>query len=193
MINSKMLKRLYPKIETKDKLIWFHRANFKFLIKPLTYGLGIGLLIVLYILNRDIIQSEVVRIGLEGVPKNTIILLKNYHWLKLVVVMMVGLSLGLLVGMNKMLNDGSLSFIQIKKPFQRFYGSLRQLHFSILQHWHLRYLLYKTGALPLNLVHFLNEMKDRNILESDGATWRFRHRMIQDYFAELWAKETTRQ
>ena len=29
------------------------------------------------------------------------------------------------------------------------------------------------------------------ILESDGATWRFRHRMIQDYFAALWAKETT--
>jgi hypothetical protein len=29
------------------------------------------------------------------------------------------------------------------------------------------------------------------ILESDGATWRFRHRMIQDYFAALWKKETT--
>ena len=26
-------------------------------------------------------------------------------------------------------------------------------------------------------------------MESDGATWRFRHRLIQDYFAEQWEEE----
>jgi hypothetical protein len=99
----------------------------------------------------------------------------------------------LVSGLIDIIQTESSDFIQIKSPYQRFNASMKVLYFSILQHWHLRYLLYKKGALPLDLVHFLNEMKDRNILESDGATWRFRHRMIQDYFAELWAKETTRQ
>ena len=57
------------------------------------------------------------------------------------------------------------------------------LHFSVLQHWHLRYLLFRKSLLPLRLVEFLNEMRDQYIMESDGATWRFRHRLIQDYFA----------
>jgi hypothetical protein len=26
-------------------------------------------------------------------------------------------------------------------------------------------------------------------MESDGATWRFRHRIIQDYFAEQWEEK----
>ena len=29
-------------------------------------------------------------------------------------------------------------------------------------------------------------MTTRHFLETDGATWRFRHRLIQDYFAEGW-------
>lgn len=83
------------------------------------------------------------------------------------------------------LNDYS-DFIQIKAPYQRFKASIKMLYFSFLQHFHLRYLLYKKGALPLRLVDFLNEMSARHLLETDGATWRFRHRIIQDYFAEKW-------
>ncbi|MCB9299922.1 MAG: hypothetical protein H6566_04680 [Lewinellaceae bacterium] len=78
------------------------------------------------------------------------------------------------------------SFIQINTPYQRFKASIRSLHFSILQHWLLRYQFYRKSLLPFRLVNFLNEMTKRHMLESDGATWRFRHRIIQDYFAELW-------
>jgi hypothetical protein len=42
---------------------------------------------------------------------------------------------------------------------------------------------------PLRLVDFLNEMTKAHIMESDGATWRFRHRIIQDYFAEQWEEK----
>ncbi|MCB0565793.1 MAG: hypothetical protein KDD01_15585, partial [Phaeodactylibacter sp.] len=42
------------------------------------------------------------------------------------------------------------------------------------------------GLLPLRLVDFLNDMAERHFLETDGATWRFRHRLIQDYFAGMW-------
>jgi len=89
-----------------------------------------------------------------------------------------------------MIQNGSSDFIQIKSPYQRFYASMKVLHFSILQHWHLRRLLYQKGALPLDLVAFLNKMTDCKLLETDGATWRFRHRIIQDYFAEQWVEPT---
>jgi hypothetical protein len=39
--------------------------------------------------------------------------------------------------------------------------------------------------LPFKIVSFLNAMTAHHILESDGATWRFRHRILQEYFAQL--------
>jgi hypothetical protein len=44
-------------------------------------------------------------------------------------------------------------------------------------------------VLPLRLVHFLNEMTDRHLFETDGATWRFRHRILQAYFAGQWREK----
>jgi DNA replication protein DnaC len=97
-----------------------------------------------------------------------------------------GLGIVLVIWVHNVLLDENSRFIQILNPYQRLYGSMKVLHFSILQHFHLRYLLYKKGALPLDLVNFLNEMSARHILESEGATWRFRHQIIQNHFSELW-------
>lgn len=77
-------------------------------------------------------------------------------------------------------------FLQITTPYQRFTASAKALHFSILQHWLLRWQLYRAGVLPLRLVDFLNEMTSRHLLETDGATWRFRHRILQEYFTGQW-------
>ncbi|WP_367390114.1 NACHT domain-containing protein [Lewinella sp. LCG006] len=82
--------------------------------------------------------------------------------------------------------DSNRSYLKIHHPYQRFYASMWSLHFSIIQHFHLRYILYKKGLLPWRLVDFLNEATKNNILESDGGSWRFRHRILQDYFAKHW-------
>jgi hypothetical protein len=79
--------------------------------------------------------------------------------------------------------------IQISHPYQRFKSSNNVLHFSIIQHYHLLYLLSSKRLLPYNLVAFLNSMTQQNILESDGATWRFRHRLVRDYFAYMYEIE----
>lgn len=71
-----------------------------------------------------------------------------------------------------------------KRPYRRFIHSAWMFYFSILQHFHLRWLLYRKGLLPLRLVRFLNEATKYHILESDGGTWRFRHKILQDYFAD---------
>jgi hypothetical protein len=76
--------------------------------------------------------------------------------------------------------------LQITTPYQRFIASAKALHFSILQHWLLRWQLYRAGVLPLRLVDFLNEMTARHLLETGGATWRFRHRILEEHFAAQW-------
>lgn len=101
----------------------------------------------------------------------------------------VGLVVWLVVWLVEFIGNGSSDLLQIKTPYQRFNSSMKVLYFSILQHFHLRRLLYSKGALPLDLVAFLNEMTAHYLLESDGATWRFRHRIIQDYFAERWEED----
>ena len=85
-----------------------------------------------------------------------------------------------------MINSQHASYLQIRTPYQRFRGSVKAFYFSILQHWLLRYQLYQKGLLPWRLVDFLNKMTEQRILESDGAAWRFRHRIIQEYFSDLW-------
>jgi len=118
-----------------------------------------------------------------------------------------GIGLGLAYGLVGVLTGGlalfavnllgdSTDFIFIKSPYSRFTASMKNFHFSILQHFHLRYQLYKIGFLPLQLVDFLNELSLRHILEFDGdpttgkggGAWRFRHRILQDYFAEKWVE-----
>lgn len=64
-----------------------------------------------------------------------------------------------------------------------------------LNHFFLRLILYIKGNLPLRLVTFLDRMTDQYIFEDNrrtikgkkqrGATWRFRHKILQDYFAGL--------
>jgi Effector-associated domain 11/NACHT domain len=38
--------------------------------------------------------------------------------------------------------------------------------------------------IPLNLLSFLREMDARHIFESPGGSWRFRHKILQDYFIQ---------
>lgn len=76
------------------------------------------------------------------------------------------------------------SLLQINKPYQRFNSSLRNGMFPMVAHACLRLAIFLEGSLPLRLVHFLNEMTERRLLESDGGSWRFRHKILQDYFAK---------
>lgn len=157
-------------IATKDNVIWSYKVYIENVKKNLVTSV---LFCVLFSVAISLIRVT------EYNPT-----------IRIVAGIVIGLPFALLMSMvssiGDMLNFEHSDFIQINSPYQRFYASMKVLYFSILQHWHLRYLLYKKGVLPLDLVDFLNEMTAQNILESDGATWRFRHRMIQEYFAREW-------
>ena len=114
----------------------------------------------------------------------------------------VGMTGGLLNGIINSIHKGGDDFIQITQPYQRFAASIKVLHLSILQHLLLRYKLKKIRLIPWNLIVFLNNLSNCekktyrftkspvHLMESDGASWRFRHRLIQEWFAEKWKDES---
>lgn len=83
------------------------------------------------------------------------------------------------------------ALLQIDKPYQRFTASFRNGVFPIIMHACLRLAFYLEGSLPLRLVNFLNEMSARHLLESDGGSWRFRHKILLDYFVQEMAENPT--
>jgi len=157
-----------PLIKTKDSINWTWKTYTKGLISLLVSWLVIGLIFGLIF-------------GLG-----------------------VGLVIGLIFGLGVVLGsrlldliDKSTDILQITTPYQRFNASKKVLHFSIFQHRLLCSQLRKHNLIPSDLVPFLNEMSLRHILEFDGdpvtgkggGSWRFRHRILQEYFAEKWVEE----
>ena len=113
---------------------------------------------------------------------------RNFIWFfvdGLVGSLVIGLVFGLVFGLMEYLKSDNIAIIQINQPYQRFRASMKMGHFSILQHYHLLYLLRKKGLLPYKLVDFLNAMTDRHIFEPGRATWRFRHQILQDLIGQL--------
>ena len=168
-------KNRLPHIETMDKVKWSTKKFIALIFtkEHLVLGLVVGLVFGL----------------VEGLVEGLVFGLVAGLVAGLVGVLVAGL-VGVLVGvLVDLLTTNYTYFIQINTPYQRFKASAKGFWFSILQHWLLRYQLYKKGLLPLHLVDFLNEMTARHLMETDGATWRFRHRIIQDHFADLWKEE----
>lgn len=56
---------------------------------------------------------------------------------------------------------------------------------SIFAHYLIRTILYVKGVLPFKFVKFFNFLTKKRILEYEFGTWRFRHKIIQDYFAKM--------
>jgi len=52
----------------------------------------------------------------------------------------------------------------------------------------LRIALSLEKKAPLKYVQFLEATTKARILEKDGGQWRFRHQLLQDYFAQLYEK-----
>jgi len=69
-----------------------------------------------------------------------------------------------------------------------FYGLLGGLLYggiTYLRHHCLRYLLWRSGAMPWHYVRFLEEATERILLQRVGGGYRFIHPLFLDYFASL--------
>ncbi|MEO1259941.1 MAG: hypothetical protein AAFZ15_14200 [Bacteroidota bacterium] len=165
-INSKSIE--FPTINTRDNIHWSLKS--------------------IYLAFKINFKSVLFAGTITGIPIGLI------FWTR------VGVLFGIVIGMMAMLlvvfgftaiallSTQYFHFLQINKPYKRFKASAKALYFSIFQHRHLMSLFQKHNLLPKKIVPFLTDMTDRHLLESDGASWRFRHRILQDYFAGEWER-----
>lgn len=63
------------------------------------------------------------------------------------------------------------------------FGLIGMFRAPLFKHAILRICLTFEGAMPLRYAGFLNYATELHFLERDGGQWRFRHQILQDYFA----------
>jgi hypothetical protein len=108
--------------------------------------------------------------------------------------LMGGLVLGVFFGLFFQLFSGV--------GFQLFFGLFFGVFFAlslgllyggatVLQHYALRWLLYRNGFLPLRLVPFLDYCVDRIFLRRVGGGYIFVHRLLMEHFASLNMESST--
>jgi hypothetical protein len=82
----------------------------------------------------------------------------------------------------------SLTTAPVIYSYMLFYGILGLIAGFLLtpffKHFILRCCFFIEGSIPLRYEAFLNYATKLRILERDSGTWRFRHQILQDYFAD---------
>jgi transcriptional regulator with XRE-family HTH domain len=63
---------------------------------------------------------------------------------------------------------------------------------AVIEHYILRWYLWRYGNMPLNYIFFLNYAVERIFLRKIGGGYMFSHRLLLDYFASLWGRERLR-
>jgi len=98
------------------------------------------------------------------------------------------LLLGLVPGLAAALVIGPPNGLNSSLPFGLLFGlfiGLVRGGLAYLQHYCLRFLLYRNRAMPWRYVRFLEEATERILLKRVGGGFSFIHELFQDYFASL--------
>jgi DNA polymerase III delta prime subunit len=98
--------------------------------------------------------------------------------------LIVGLIFGLIFGLVGGLGGG-LIFGLIFGLVGGLVGALLYGGTTVLQHYTLRWMLYRSGALPLRLVPFLDYCAERVFLRKVGGGYIFVHRLLMEHFAAM--------
>jgi DNA polymerase III delta prime subunit len=108
----------------------------------------------------------------------------------------IGLFLGLLVGLVYRLGNGlvvGLDFVLVVGLGAWLgVGLLLGLR-AAMQHYILRFWLWRADSLPWNLITFLDEAAERLLLRKVGGSYIFVHRLLLDYFASFAPQAAYRQ
>jgi len=95
-----------------------------------------------------------------------------------------GLVSGLGIGLAGVLLGGLTGGLFFGLAAGLFVGLVRG-GLAYLQHYCLRFLLWRSGAMPWRYVRFLEEATERILLQRVGGGYRFIHPLFLDYFASL--------
>jgi hypothetical protein len=99
-----------------------------------------------------------------------------------------GLVFGLIYGLGPGVSMGLVSgrfFVMAVGLFMGLVSGLGYGGYACLSHGALRLVLWRTGALPLRTITFLDYATERIFLRRVGGGYFFVHRLQQEYFAGL--------
>src|SRR6266508_5273577 len=96
------------------------------------------------------------------------------------VILLVGWSDGIVEGLAQGLGTMSVGALL---------GALLAGGLTCIQHFVLRLLLWRSGAMPWNYARFLDYAAERLFLRKVGGGYIFVHRLLMEYFAGLDAPE----
>jgi hypothetical protein len=145
----------------------------------LIFGLATGLLISLLfgLASNTVMTSTSPNEGIHRAARNSVIAgLVGGLTFGFIFGLVFGLVSGLLVG----LVSGALFGL----------GGYSTPSLIVLQHYTLRWLLYRNGSLPFtDLVPFLDYCAERIFLRKVGGGYIFVHRLLMEHFASLYAEQ----
>ena len=142
-------------------------------------GLGGGLLIILY---EALVTGEIATRSRpnEGTRRSLL------QWAR--AALLVGLVFGLVFGLAFALVGGLVFGLVGGLGFGLGFGLIGGLHKGggfFIQHWVLRFLLWRKRFAPLRYVRFLDYAAERVFLRKVGGGYIFIHRMLMEHFAKL--------
>jgi hypothetical protein len=164
------------------------------LVSGLIIGISLGLIGSLIVgLTRSEIKLKTY--PNQGIQESA----KNAMTFGLISFLIFGLIFGILTGVNTFLARNNSEFIiGINKilisgligglTFGLMFGLFFWLFFgglTYIKHFVLRVILYFTGCIPLNYIHFLNWASDKLFLQKVGGGYIFIHRSLMEHFAEM--------
>jgi len=95
--------------------------------------------------------------------------------------------LGPNVGLGAMAVKVTVSALLFATFFLGFYLALDEYGgMAVIKHFILRFIFYRNGYLPWNMVRFLDYAAERIFLQKVGGGYKFIHRLIQEHFASLY-------
>jgi hypothetical protein len=163
------------------------------LLFGLSYGLLYGLLVVLILtpifalLIALSVEPSSTEIGMKTTPNQGV-------WQSAINAVMVGLLYGVTLGL--MLMPCSVPFflgltywLKLVLVFALIGGVNPGGGKAFIQHFTFRFVLYRNGYLPWNLVRFLDYAAERIFLRKVGGGYIFVHRTLMEHFASLASQE----
>jgi hypothetical protein len=115
--------------------------------------------------------------------------IKNSFFVLLLTGLIGGLIIGLLGEVVFNLGISQIGFLEL--AFWMFFVPLMGLKFggfSVIQHYALRFIIYRSNLLPWRLVPFLDHCVDLIFLRRVGGGYIFVHRLLMEHFAEMYEK-----
>jgi hypothetical protein len=85
-----------------------------------------------------------------------------------------------------LVSDPKTLFWPVLALFGGLVGGLYMGGYAFLQHFVLRFMLWRAGCIPRNYVAFLDDMADLDILRPLGYGYDFRHGLLKEHFAGLY-------